>query len=138
EGRQYLELNIAPKPNEAEPTKPIKPPQALERTYLSVTSPTVRLAPGTIVKISAWIRLPKSISATADGALFYDNAGGEALAIRIGETTDWKRFILFRKVPVSGEISVTLALTGIGAAHFDDIKIEPLLSTSSAPTVLKP
>ena len=28
-------------------------------------------------------------------------------------------------VPASGQIKVTLALTGIGAAYFDDIRIEP-------------
>jgi hypothetical protein len=138
EGRQCLELYIAAKPNPAEPNKPVKPPEALDRTFLSVTSPAVHAAPGTLVKITGWVRVPKPISASADGALFYDSVGGEPLAVRVGEATDWRQFTLYRKMPATGEITVTLALTGLGAAQFDDIKIEPLLSTTSAPTVLKP
>jgi hypothetical protein len=40
---------------------------------------------------------------------------------------------LYRRAPSSGEVSVTLALTGIGTAQFDDVRIEPLLSTGKPP-----
>ena len=138
EGRQCLELSVAPKANAADPSKPPKAPQALERTFLSVTSPPVRLTPGTLIKISGWVRVPKALVATADGALFYDSVGGEPLAVRLTDASDWKQFSMFRKVPASGEVSVTLALTGLGTAQFDDIKIEPLLPARAEPTVLKP
>jgi hypothetical protein len=64
-----------------------------------------------------------------DGALFYDTAGGEPLAIRLTDATKWKKYTLYRKVPASGQIGVTLALTGLGAVYFDDVRIEPLTST---------
>jgi hypothetical protein len=119
EGKRCLKLEIKPK-------HPENPPGALERTFLAINSPAVKLAPGTMVRISGWVRIPKAITASADGAMMYDNAGGEPMAVRLIAPTQWKKFTLYRKVPDSGSINVTLALTGIGVAYFDDIKIEPL------------
>jgi hypothetical protein len=101
---------------------------ALERTYVAVNSPAVKLPPGTLVKISAWINIPKDIEATVDGALFFDSAAGEPLAIRLTEATkSWQQFSLYRRVPPSGALNVTLALSGIGTVYFDDVRIEPLV-----------
>jgi hypothetical protein len=39
-------------------------------------------------------------------------------------------------VPASGQVYVTLALTGLGTAFFDDIRIEPLVTAPpTTPTV---
>ena len=79
------------------------------------------------LRITGWVRMPEAISASADGALVYDSAGGEPLAIRlIGAEPKWRQFTLYRKVPATGTINVTMALTGIGTAYFDDVRIEPL------------
>jgi hypothetical protein len=122
EGRQCLMLRISPR-NAQQP-----PPEALERTFLAINSPNVQLAPGTMVRISGWIRIPTALTATADGALLFDSAGGEPLAVRIMGPTPWKQFTLYRRVPSSGQINVTMALMGLGTAYFDDIRIEPLYS----------
>ncbi len=119
EGKQCLKLEIAPKHKE-------KPPLALERTYLAIHSPAVRLAPGTTVRVTAWVKVPKPLGASADGALFYDSAAGEPLAVRIMGPTKWRKVTLYRKVPASGTLSVTMALTGLGTAYFDDVRVEPL------------
>jgi hypothetical protein len=120
-GRQCLKLEIKPKPGQF-------PPRVLERTLLALNSPVVHLQPGTLVMISGWICIPAPIGGTVDGALFYDSVGGEPLAVRLTEATKWKRFVLYRRVPDSGAIHITLALTGLGAAYFDDIRIEPLVA----------
>ncbi len=127
EGKQCAMLQIKPKKTPA--------PFALERTLLAITSPSVQLKPGSLVQVSGWIRIPEAITASPDGALFYDSAGGEPLAIRLTEPTPWKKFTLFRRVPSSGNISVTLALTGIGAVYFDDVRIEPLVSGGDNSTI---
>ena len=125
EGRQFLLLEIKPKVD----PKTGKPVQVsgLERTFLAINSPGVRLPPGSLVRVSGWVALPDPIQLSADGALLFDSAGGEPLAIRATPPLPWVQFTLYRRVPTSGTISVTLALTGIGQAYFDDIRIEPLV-----------
>jgi hypothetical protein len=124
EGRQCLMLQSNPK-------NPQLPPAVLERTFLAINSPNVRLQPGSIVRITGSIRIPKPITASVDGALLYDSVGGEPLAVRLTESTNWKQFTLYRRVPASGLINVTLALTGLGTVYFDDIRIEPLVWNST-------
>jgi hypothetical protein len=119
EGKQCAMLQIKPKANR--PT-----PQALERTLLALSSPTVKLQPGTLVQVSAWVCIPSAIAASPDGALFYDSAGGEPLAIRMTDAMPWKKFTMYRRVPANGSMQVTLALTGVGTVYFDDVRIEPL------------
>jgi hypothetical protein len=126
-GKQCLMLQIKPKQRAAGPL-------ALERTLLAINSPPVQLPPGTLVQVSGWVRVPAPITASADGALFYDSAGGEPLAVRLTEPTPWKRFTLYRRVPSSGTLQVTLALTGIGTVYFDDIRIEPLVPSAGNAT----
>ncbi len=105
----------------------------LERTFLAVESPPVKLPPGTLVRVSGWVKIPEPITLTSDGVLFYDDVCGEPLAVRLIETKGmWKQFHLYRRVPASGQISLTMALTGVGVAYFDDIRIEPLVPTSQA------
>jgi hypothetical protein len=99
----------------------------LERTFLAVESPPVRLPPGTPVKVSAWIKVPAEVEGSADGVLFYDDAAGEPLAVRVAAQKEWRQFHLYRVVPASGQISVTLALTGLGVAYFDNVAIQPMI-----------
>lgn len=123
-GKLCARLRITPK-------KDTLPPGALERTYLAVNSPAVRLQPGTLVRISGWILIPEPIKASVDGALFFDSAGGEPLAIRqTREIKEWKQLTLYRRVPASGVLQVTIALSGIGTVYYDDIRIEPLTPMS--------
>jgi hypothetical protein len=124
EGKQLLKLEVKPK-------DPTAPPSALEGTFLAITSPPVRLRPGSLVQISGWINIPNTITGSPDGALLYDSAGGEPLGVRLTVTKGWKKLTLYRKVPADGMVSVTAALTGLGAAYFDDIRLEPL---GAAPT----
>ncbi len=119
EGKQCLRLRIKAK-------DPLKPPAALERTFLAVHTPAVRLPPGTLARITGWIRLPVNVG-SADGVLVYDSAAGEPLALRlVNAQPKWRQFTLYRTVPANGTLNVTLALTGIGTVYFDDIRIEPL------------
>jgi hypothetical protein len=128
EGRQCLMMQIKPHAGKAAPL-------ALERSLLALTSPNVKLPPGTLVQISGWVNIPVAITASPDGALMYDSAGGEPLAIRLTEPMQWKKFTVYRRVPASGTINVTLAMTGVGTVYFDDIRIEPLVPPNAITTV---
>jgi hypothetical protein len=124
-GKQCLKLEVAPKNKEL-------PPAVMERTFVAIHSPAVHLPPGTLVRVSAWVRIPKPLKATTDGALIYDSVGGEPLAVRLTHAPEWRQFILYRQVPDSGAVSVTMALTGLGTAYFDDVKVEPLVAKGAA------
>jgi hypothetical protein len=127
QGKQCLMLKVTPEDK-------LLPPLALERTFLAIRSPEVRLPPGTIVRISSWVKVPEGVGSSADGAMLYDSAGGEPLAVRIPiALPQWHRITLYRQVPASGTISVTVALTGLGTAYFDDIRIEPLGEKAEEP-----
>jgi hypothetical protein len=121
DGKQCLMLQVAAK-------SPVKPPEVLERTFVALHSPPVQLRPGSLVRITAWARQPAAYGGSVDGALLYDSVGGEALALRLtGADGKWHRYALYRRVPPSGQINVTVALTGMGTVWFDDLRIEPLL-----------
>ena len=122
-GKQSLMLQITPK-------NPLLPPAALERAFLGIYSPAVKMQPGSLVRISGWVKIPKEIKGSADGALFFDSAGGEPLGIRLTAATDWRHYTFYRRVPNTGVINVTLALTGLGTVYYDDWKIEPLAETN--------
>lgn len=124
QGQRCAMLQVRPKVGKAIP-------RALDRTYLALSSPQVKLPPGSLVRLSAWINVPASILASPDGALFYDSAGGEPLAVRLTQTPGWKKYVLYRRVPTSGVLQVTLALTGVGTVFFDDVRIQPLQQTDN-------
>lgn len=127
-GKSLLRLEVRHRGEVDRNGKPVEASRApLERTFLAVDSPAVQLPPGTLVRVSGWVRVPQEIVGSVDGVLFYDDAGGEPLGVRVSRQMNWKQFHLYRRVPASGQISVTVALTGVGVAYFDDIRIEPLL-----------
>jgi hypothetical protein len=120
EGRQCAMLQIKPRDGKAVPA-------AIEKVNFALVSMPIKLPPGTLVQVSGWVNIPAEITASPDGAMIYDSAGGEALAIRLTDATPWKKLTVYRRVPASGSINVTLAMTGIGTVYFDDIRIEPLV-----------
>jgi hypothetical protein len=119
QGKQALMLEVAP-------TNPETAPQALERTFLALHSPAVNLPSGSLVRVSAWVNIPQPLQGSPDGALLYDSAGGEPLAVRLNHEPNWRQIVLYRRVPPEGKIHVSMALTGLGKVYFDDVKIEPL------------
>ncbi len=142
---QYLMLQVMPRLPALADGKNAPPiPLALERTFLSLHSPAVRLPPGSLVRISVWAKVPGTIHASVDGALFYDSIGGEPLAVRLREKSGWQRYTVYRRVPASGSVHVVLAQTGLGTVLFDDLRIEPLSTPiqqagyACPPQVLRP
>jgi hypothetical protein len=134
-GKSLLRLEVRHRGLVDRNGKPVEVSSApLERTFLAVDSPPVRLPPGTLVRISGWIRVPSEIVGSADGVLFYDDAGGEPLGVRVSHLPHWQQFHLYRRIPHSGQIALTMALTGVGIAYFDDIRIEPLLPNDAKTT----
>ena len=108
------------------PTTPETPPLIIESPPVRFVSPLVPAQAGQLVCIHGWVKVPKAIVSSVDGLMIYDNQGGEALAERIGQTGDWRQFVLYRIVTQPGGVNVTFALTGLGEAWIDDVGIEVL------------
>ena len=125
-GKAILKLQVTDKRRIVQKNKLVPRPEALERTYLAVHTPAVKLPPGTIVRISCFLYAPSGVAASPDGVIFHDSSAGDALGIRIAGLSSWKPFAIYRRVPESGTISATVALTGIGIVLVDDLRIEPI------------
>jgi hypothetical protein len=130
-GKQCLKIEVKAK-------DPRRVPAALERTYVAIHSPAVRVQPGSLVRVSAWVKTGGGIAASTDGAMIYDSVGGEPLAVRITNEPKWKRYSLYRRVPASGTVRVTLAMSGLGTVYFDDVRIQPLTPAGLAGDTPKP
>jgi hypothetical protein len=141
-GRHCLKLEIVPPILKDNKGKPLPPPAALERAFLAVNSETVELAPGQLVRISFWLKVPAPVGGSADGLVVYDSAGNEPLGVRVGMTAPpfpgcptggWQEFHLYRRLPASGRLALTFALTGVGTAFVDDVRVEPLVPGAGEP-----
>jgi hypothetical protein len=103
---------------------PEQTPEVLERPPLLLTTPPVAVKAGQWVRIHGWVRVPGPITGSLDGLLIFDSLGGEPLAERIKQTSDWKEFTLYRAAPATTSLRVTLALTGLGEAWIDNLSVE--------------
>jgi len=126
-GSHTLELRIDPPDEKEKDGKRAERTQALERAVLAVDSPQAEFAPGSLVRVSFWVKIPYAVTAGADGLLAFDSAGGEPLGVRLRYAPNWQHYHLYRRIPASGKISVTFALTGFGIAYVDDVKIEAMI-----------
>ncbi|HUY87168.1 MAG TPA: hypothetical protein VMV10_00385 [Pirellulales bacterium] len=119
-------------------TDPENPPELIETPPLWLTSPALPLQAGQWVRIHGWVYVPKPITASLDGLLIFDSLGGEPLAERFGVTDGWKEFTLYRAVPATGPMTLTIALTGLGEAWVDNVSVEVLQRRRAAPLAPRP
>lgn len=131
-GQHCLKLSINPKAQKDRNNNPLPPPQAVERTVVAVDSPPAEFAPGSLVRVSFWVKVPGPIQASADGLIVFDSAGGEPLGVRVIHCPKWKQYHLYRRVPADGKVAMTFALTGLGTAFIDDVRIEPMIPFTAA------
>ncbi|HJT32566.1 MAG TPA: hypothetical protein VJ783_11025 [Pirellulales bacterium] len=107
-----------------EPSDEENPAPMIETTPLWLTSPPLRVEAGQWVRIHGWVNIPEPITGSLDGLLIIESLGREPLAERIGVTSGWREFTLYRAAPSACDLTVTFALTGIGDAWIDDVTIE--------------
>ncbi len=118
-GRSCLRLEVKPTDPEAALRLIPTPPMWFQSAQAAVQA-------GQVVRIHGWVRIDQRITSSVDGLFIFDSLGGPSLAQRIGATTGWRQFTLFRAAPRSGAVTLTFALTGFGVADIDSVTIEPL------------
>jgi hypothetical protein len=110
----------------AEATTPAEAPAVVETPPVWITSPPIAAPTGKLLQIEARVWVPQPVKGSVDGLLVFDSIGGPALAERVGMTPGWRRLVLYRIVPAdaAGEpLTLTFAMTGLGAARIDDVAI---------------
>ena len=98
----------------------------VETTPVWVTGPRVAVSPGRIVRIHGFVKTRQPLAGSFDGVMVIDSLGGPALAHRVRPGPDWQEFTLYRATGAADHLTVTLALTGLGSARFDDVTVTPL------------
>ncbi|HTI52444.1 MAG TPA: hypothetical protein VL475_15880, partial [Planctomycetaceae bacterium] len=110
------------------------PPTVIGDRPVTVTTPPVTVYKGQIVHISGWVKVAAPSLNNLDGAILYDSLGGYPSALRWRTKADWQKFDLVRDASETGELTITLALTGLGEICFDDLQIIPLESDAGSPS----
>jgi hypothetical protein len=110
----------------ARPPEPQRAARMLETAPVWIVSPPAAIEPGSIVRISGRVRVPRAITASVDGLLVFDSLGGEPLALRLDQTSAWQDFVLYRAALSHDKVTLTIALTGYGEAYVDRVSVEQL------------
>lgn len=101
-------------------------PTVVRERPVTVTSPSVNVHAGQLLYISGWIRMPAPSVGSLDGVMLYDSLTGPAGALRWHTKNDeWQPFSIIREARGSGPVNVTLTLSGMGEACFDELRIIP-------------
>lgn len=110
-------LRLAAQPSGLET---ITPP---EGSTAWAASPEVAVTPGQLVRYRGWIKIPKPL-ASIDGAMLFDDHGGQELALRFHQTRGWEEFTFFRAAIGAHPTRLTLVLSGLGEVWLDDVAAE--------------
>ena len=119
---------------EARPLDVNTPPAVVSAAPVWITSMPIRVRAGDIVEITGLARVPEPLLGTVDGLQIFDSLGGPDLALHISQAPSWHPFRLVRAAVTDGEVSVTIALTGLGKAQVDDIAIRTIPRPNTAAT----
>ncbi len=99
------------------------PPQGIAKPFVSIVSPGIGVHTNQVVRITGWAKVPNPITGSIDGAMIYDNLLGKPGAVRLKAAQDWQRFELIRPVPESQDVTITIALHGLGEVLVDDLRV---------------
>lgn len=108
-------------------------PAWIEAVPVWVRSSPVPVHRGQRLQIHAWVRVDRPIRGSVDGLVIFDSIGGIDLAQRITVTEGWQEVTLERAVGASGNLTVTIGLSGIGDAWIDDVTVRTFDPTVSQP-----
>jgi hypothetical protein len=109
---------------------------ALGTAPLWIQSPPIPVTAGQLLEITGWVRIDEPLLDSDQGLQIIDSLGGPQLALAIRHTDGWQPFQMIRAAPESGELRLTIALSGIGTARLDAMMVRAL--QSPAPRRLPP
>ncbi|MBT6846778.1 MAG: hypothetical protein HOA14_05105 [Planctomycetaceae bacterium] len=103
-----------------------------------ISSPSVAVQTGDVLRIHGWVNIPVPLKHQGDGLVIYDSITGTVLADRFHHTSGWQAFTLYRVADRNGEATVSFALMGLGAVNIDNISIQKQISQRKLSTPPNP
>jgi hypothetical protein len=103
-----------------------------------ISSPSVAVQAGDVLRIHGWVNIPAPLKHQGDGLVIYDSITGTVLADRFHHTAGWQSFTLYRVADSDGEVTVSFALMGLGAVNIDNISIQKQISNRKPSTPPNP
>ncbi|MBP3530016.1 MAG: hypothetical protein J6K25_02385 [Thermoguttaceae bacterium] len=100
---------------------------AKDRAPVEVEAPAATLETefqtrvGQTICVQGWIKIPQTLTNSVDGVKIYDDQGGEALALRFRDATDWRRFAFYRRAINDGTTRLRFEFSGLGEVLLDDV-----------------
>jgi hypothetical protein len=119
EGTYCLELEVTN-------TDPDYPVAVVPTSPVWISTPALAVKAGELVEITGMVRVPESLIGTVDGLQIIDSLGGPGMSTRIVHSRDWQPIRIVRAVPADGQVTVSLALAGLGKAQVDSFAIRSL------------
>lgn len=96
----------------------------VETPTLWVHSAPLPVEPGQQVEITGWVRIREPIAGSLEGLMIRESLGGDALSLRLSEPSqEWKPFRMIRAVEQPDHLTITFAMTGLGEAWLDDLRV---------------
>ena len=99
---------------------------SFDRSPVKFVTHPIPVFSGQIAHIRGYVRIGVPVTGSTDGAMIYDNLMGSVGALRFTASApvgQWIPFELIRPVQHSGELQLTLELTGYGDVRFDELQV---------------
>ena len=88
-----------------------------------ISSAPIQVRAGDLIEITGVARLPKPLLGSVDDLQIIDSLGGPDMALRIHHAPSWQPFRVIRAATSDAQLTVTIALFGLGKAQIDDLAI---------------
>jgi hypothetical protein len=111
---------------EASTVDPETPAPVVPSSPVWVTSQPVRVHAGDLIEITGQARVPEELLGTVDGLEILDTLGGPELAVHFQSAPSWQPFRMIRAATADADVTVTIALTGLGRAQVDDVALRTI------------
>ncbi len=111
---------------EARVLDPSQPISVVPTAPVWITSAPIQVQAGEMIEIVGMVRVPEELIGTVDGLEIIDSLGGTGMATRIQVAPSWQPFRILRSVPADTNLTVSLALSGIGRAQVDNLMVRSL------------
>ena len=108
---------------EARPLDESAPVTIVPTAPVWISSAPLQVREGDLLEITGVARVSHPLRGSVDGLQIIDSIGGTDMALRIHESPSWQPFRLIRAATSDAQVSVTIALSGLGKAQIDDVAV---------------